>query len=313
EPVCAHLGEDVVGGRYNVGLWLWELPDFPDALRGAFAPFHEIWTPSTFCADALSAKSPVPVRRVPLPVHVPPVAKVEAAGRAARRRLELDDDVFVALYLFNYLSVFERKNPLAAVEAFRRAFGTDASKRLILKTSQADYAPPAHARLLEAARDLPNVTILDAYLDREEIEGLLAACDVYLSLHRSEGYGLTVAEAMARGKVAVATPWSGVADFVDVNNGRPVRFALERLETDVGPYPAGSRWADPDVDDAARALRELATDVELRRQLGERARHDIEAHLSSDAVGRLLRQRVDEIVRRTRRPRPPGPDLEPGR
>ncbi|MEM9553400.1 MAG: glycosyltransferase [Acidobacteriota bacterium] len=311
-----HLGAEVFAGRINIGLWLWELPDFPAALHPAFAPFDEIWTPSSFCVDALAAVSPVAVRRMPLPVDVPTPSTVpgsvletgavlEPGDRSMLDQLSLDDDTFVVFYMFNYLSVFERKNPLAAVDAFRDAFGDDPSKRLVLKTSQHDFAPDEHRLLLEAIAGAANIVTLDDYLERAAIDALLDRCDVYLSLHRSEGYGLTVAEAMARGKTVVATPWSGVVDFFDLNNGLPVRYDLVELTEAVGPYPAGSRWAEPDVAHAAELLRRAADDDGLRRRLGERARRTIADELSVEAVATRLRGQVDRLVRQAAVLQPP--------
>ena len=291
--VREHLGDRVFGGRYNVGLWLWELEHFPATFRPSFEPLHEIWTPSTFCVDAIAAESPVPVRRVPLPI---PAAQAPTLDRA---HFDLPDNTFVVLFLFNFLSYMERKNPLAAVRAFRHAFTPEDNALLLLKTSQADFAPEASAAL-DAAIGGANVRRIDDYLDRQEIHALTATCDTYLSLHRSEGFGLTLAEAMAYGKAVVATPYSGNADFFDLNNGLPVRYNLIEIESDAGPYPAGSRWADPDPEHAGEQLRALYESTELRRRLGDRAREDVERQLSDEAVAKVLRQRFDGILRRVR-------------
>lgn len=320
-PLREHLadrfpGGDLLGprrsppgsGPYEVALWLWEQDAFPEEWRASFEPFDEIWTPSGFCVDAIGEVSPVPVRRVPLPVEpsVDPSAP-EPSALVGRGAFGLPDDAFVFLYVFNYLSFFERKNPLAAVEAFRRAFGDDPSKVLVLKTAQSDFAPEDAARLEEAASGAANVRLVDRYLSRAEMDSLMRIADAYVSLHRSEGFGLTLAEAMSHAKPVIATPYGGVTDFFGVNNGFPVRYELVELEEDLGPYRAGSRWADPDVEHAAEQMRRVARDDDARRRVGERARRDVRDLLSHEAVGRILQRRFDEIVRRRRRGRPMRP------
>ncbi|MEO1085219.1 MAG: glycosyltransferase, partial [Acidobacteriota bacterium] len=291
-PVRDHLGPDVFAGRYNIGLWLWELEDFPAHLEAAFGPLDEIWTPSTFCLDALAKVSPIPVRRVPLPISRRPLEPLD------RDHFDLADDAFVALFIFNYLSYAERKNPAAAVRAFREAFGDDPGRQLVLKTSQKDFAPEAHRALLDAVDGASNIRLIDDYLSRREIDSLMATADVYLSLHRSEGYGLTVAEAMLHGTPVVATPYSGVTDFFDSTTGWPAAYELLELERAAGPYSAGSRWAEPDAGHAAELLRAVAADDDDVKRRVDRARRQIENELSVAAVGDRIRSVLDVIVRR---------------
>ncbi|MEM1181637.1 MAG: glycosyltransferase [Acidobacteriota bacterium] len=292
QPVRDHLGPEVFAGRYNIGLWLWELEDFPTHLEAAFGPLDELWTPSSFCLDAFSRVSPIPVRRMPLPITRRPVDPLD------RAHFDLTDEAFVALFIFNYLSYAERKNPAAAVRAFKQAFGESDSHQLVIKTSQMDFAPEAHRALVAEVADAPNIRLVNDYLSRREIDSLMATSDVYLSLHRSEGYGLTVAEAMLRETPVVATPYSGVSDFFDSTTGWPAAYELLELEAAAGPYPAGSRWADPDASHAAELLREIAAGGDpVERRIG-RAKRAIEDNFSADAVAKRLRGTLDTIIRR---------------
>jgi len=292
--VFAHLGSAATTGRYNVGYCMWEQEDLPDRYRDAFTHLHEVWAATAFTADAFSRKAPLPVRRVPCPVV--PLAKAE--GLDIRTRLGLPERAFLFLYLFNYLSGFERKNPIGAVRAFRKAFGDDDSRFLLIKTSHQNFSPDDHRRLQDEVGGAKNIRLVNEYLSRAEVDALMVDCDAYLSLHRSEGFGLTVAEAMACGKPVVSTTYSGPRDFFDQNNGYPVRFTLVTLERDQGPYPKGSVWAEPDITHAAELLQRLATHPEERQTLAARARGDFEERYSFTAIGCHLARRLDEIVLR---------------
>ena len=301
--IVEHLGRSRFGGHYNVGVWVWEQERFPDAWLGAFDHFDEIWTPSGFSVDALSAVSPVPVRRMPHVVEVPRTAGVD------RATFDLPEDVFVFLFVFDFLSYAARKNPLGAVRAFTQAFGQDERAVLVLKCTSSDFEPEAFAAV-QAEIAGSQVRLIDKSFSRREVYDLIGACDAYVSLHRSEGFGLTLAEAMALGKPVIATQYSGNTDFMTPTNSLPVGYRVVTLERDAGPYVKGSHWAEPDLDHAAELMRKVYDDRELGRRIGDRAREDIDAGFSRKAIGSRLREYVSDIVRR----HPGGPGLtHPGR
>ncbi len=285
------VGRDRLAGRYNIGYWAWELDPFPDRWLGSFEPFREIWTPSRFCADVIGAVSPIPVRRVPHAVAVTP------SPGASRASFGLPEDSFLFLFMFDYMSFAERKNPIGLVRAFRRAFAGRDDVALVLKSINAGFDPEG-AAALAAETGGSQVIPIDRYLDRQEVVDLVAVCDAYASLHRAEGFGLTLAEAMALGKPVVATQWSGNADFMTPANSYPVGYRLVTLERDLGPYAAGGRWADPDPDHAVEQLRRVVDDRGRAAAVGRRAAAEIHAQLGPDAVAALLRQRITSIVHR---------------
>jgi len=289
----AQGGRELLEGRYNIGSWWWELPQFPDAWRASFEPFDEIWAGTQFTVAAISAKSPVPV------VLVPPVVSVGAVRSGRKRDFGWRDEETVFLFVYDYRSVFERKNPVGAVAAFRRAFPRgDEDVRLIVKSVNAAIDPPNRERVRLAAANDPRITLMDGYLDRAEKNEMIAACDAYVSLHRSEGFGYTLAEAMALGKPVIGTPWSGPADFMTLSNSYPVGFELVELSADFGPYAAGQVWADPDLESAAAAMRQVrANPLEARRR-GERASADVAARYSPVAAGAVVARRLAWIAER---------------
>lgn len=289
--VISELGARLDATRYRIGYWAWELDEFPERWRNAFECVDEIWTPSEFCRMAIAAESPKPVLRMP---HA-----VEPLGEATRSResLGLPRAPFMALFAFDAMSVVERKNPLAAVEAFRRAFPREDDVRLVLKISHAEAAPEALGRIREAIGGAL-VTIIDRVMDREEIQSLIAHSDCVLSLHRSEGFGLLLAEAMSAGKTVICTGYSGNMDFTLPGSALPVEYSLARVGPGNEPYAAEATWASPDVEHAAALLRQTYLDASMRARLGEEARRRIRRDFSAEAVGRMMRRRVEAISRR---------------
>jgi len=292
--VTDHFGKSARKGRLNVGFWLWELSTFPERYRPAFDFFDEVWTPSAHCVEALSAVSSVPVRRVPLTVGAP------GERLHDRAHFGIPEGEFALLFAFDFLSFWERKNPLAVIEAFKLAFAGDEPVRLVLKSSNSTAAsvdPSGRERIAKAMEGL-SATWIDDTLSRQEVRDLFRACDCYVSLHRAEGFGLTIAEAMALGKPVVATNYSGNVDFFNLNNGWPVRYDLVELDASVGPYDAGAVWAEPDVAHAARQMRAVYTDAAERERRTRRAQSDVREQLSDAAVGEILAARLEVLARR---------------
>lgn len=278
---------DALAGKYRIASWNWELPEFPAVWPDAERQLDEVWAPSTFCAEAFRRRLTIPVTHMPYAIDVPVPAGI---GREA---LGLRRDAFVFLFVFDAFSVPARKNPMAVVDAYTRVRGAvDRPTQLVLKVINAASDAALARDLQQAAAADPSLVLIDRYLARPELNALLQAADAYVSLHRSEGFGFTIAEAMALGKPVVATGWSGNMDFMTRENSCPVDYTLVTLDTDHGPYTRGQRWADPDVAQAAALMTRLVTDAGLAAALGARAAQDIQAQLSPLAVGRRIDARL---------------------
>lgn len=287
------LGEEPFQVPYRIGFWAWELEQFPQEWHGAFAHVDEVWVPSTFCQRAIAAVAPVPVVVMPHAIDVPVALSPE------RARFGLRPDSVAFLAMADMMSLASRKNPFGAIEAFASAFGNqDADVELVVKISNADRDPEAFQRLQTLAATCPGIHLLADYLDRPALNTLIDSVDCFVSLHRSEGFGLVIAEAMARGKVVVATGWSGNADFMSADNSLPVDHELVTLERDFGPYRQGQRWASASMPDAIAKLQRVAADPQLRERLGRRAREHCQLHLSPAVIGALQRQRLMAIHHR---------------
>jgi glycosyltransferase involved in cell wall biosynthesis len=284
-------GPAVHRGHANVGYWYWETEEFPRAWRDRFAYFDEIWVASEFCRAAIAREAEIPVFVVPPPVIVDR-GPLSTAGPAPAA-----PGSFRFLTICDADSVPERKNPLGAVRAFARAFSGDRSVSLIVRIANAVNAP-ALVRALEAAAGASRVEIDTLPLDRGGIERLLAGCDAYVSLHRSEGFGLPIAEAMALGKPVVATAYSGPRDFLDEATGYPVRWTPAVQKTALPPYPAGTRWAEPDEAHAAETLSRVVSDRAESTRRGEAGRRRIESAYGVEAAGRRVAERLDRLLAR---------------
>jgi glycosyltransferase involved in cell wall biosynthesis len=256
-------------------------PDWQAALKFV----HEIWVPSKFTADALDKLLPGRVRVVPHPVAIAaPAAEPDRPG------FGLPPDVVTVLVSFNLASSFERKNPLAAIAAFRAAFGDRNDRLLVLKVGYPDHFPADLARLRDAIGGSRNIRLDAGTLSPQRSRSLLASVDIVLSLHRSEGFGLVPAEAMLLGKPVIATGWSGNMDFMDASCAALIGYRLVPVTDPRGVYDIpGAVWAEADRDETVEHLRRLADDAALREQMGARARVAAMARLTTAPLATALR------------------------
>lgn len=302
--VTRRLGSAFLRSRYTIGTWWWESNVLPERLAQRIPEFDELWVGSNFIADALRSYAQIPIRVFPLPIPVPPEAPAPD-----RRGLGLPEG-FLFMFSFDFNSTVERKNPAGVIEAFTRAFAPGEGPSLVIKTINGHR----HLQELEEVRALaagrPDILIVDRFLPADERDAWARACDCYVSLHRCEGFGLTMAEAMALGKPVIATGYSANLDFMDHSNSRLVGYDEWVLTTASGPYPAGTRWAQPDLDEAAAHMRHLYENPDDARELGSRAREHIRATRTQDALARFVQGRLEEI-RMTERPSTDGAWDEP--
>jgi glycosyltransferase involved in cell wall biosynthesis len=293
-----NVGEGYFQGKYNIGVWWWELPDFPQENWSSFRWLDEIWVGSSFIQQSLSRYSPIPIVRIPPAVSINPSVRAafSQSQQSQRHSLALPADEFLFLFMFDFFSGFERKNPLATVRAFKQAFKPSEPVRLVMKCINSQKAANKLQQLQEAVGDA-RVTILDRYLSGAETTGLIAACDAYVSMHRSEGLGLPLVEAMLLQKPVIATGWSGNADFMTVSNSYPLPYKLIVNNTDVGPYRTGELWAEPDQAAAAQAMRAVfSTRAETESRLRMRqASVDAQTNFSEQAVAALINGRLAAI------------------
>ena len=297
-PICVHVNAPMLAytllrqrrtllrGRRVVGYWAWELPTMPPDWHAGLRFVHEIWVPSRFAAAAIETIAPGRVRVVPPPLGLlPPLP-----APLDRLAFGLPETAVIVLVAFNLASSFERKNPLAAIAAFRAAFGNRLDRLLVLKVGNPDHFPRDFAAIRAAVACVPNIRIETRVLPAADHAALMAACDIVMSLHRSEGLGLVPAEAMLLGKPVIATGWSGNMEFMDAGSAALVGYRLVPVRDVRRVYDLpGAVWAEPDVREAMVQLRRLADDATERVALGARARKTVIARLGAGKLAEAVR------------------------
>ena len=291
------VGDEFFKGRRSIGVWAWEVNIFPEEWSASFEFVDEIWVPSTYVAEIISRVSPKPVVTVPLPVTAP-----DPGGA------DVDLGVpegFTFLFLFDFFSTIQRKNPLGLVEAFKRAFVPGEGPQLVIKSINGSHVPDLLEQLRLAAFDRPDIHVVDRYLTSQEKNALMVGCSCYVSLHRSEGFGLTLAETMALGKPVIATGFSGNTDFMTNSNSYLVDYTMTEVGPGSEPYPPDGVWAEPDLGHAARLMRQVWENQDEARARGERARRDVKRTLSPEVIGDIARARLERLAAPSPVPAPP--------
>ena len=277
--------------RKRIGYWVWEMAHIPEAWRHDFSSVDRIWAPSTYCAELFAAENGAPVDVIPHPVPVLVPSSVDRA--AVLERIGLAPEARIILFVFDGSSYLVRKNPAALVRAFAASGLVRQGWSLVLKTKHLMDRPEEGAAFRSLAETTNGVILIDRAIDNNELQQLRAVTDVFASPHCSEGFGLTIAEAMAAGKKVVATDFGGSRDYLDASTGYPVKARPWTLTEDHGHYTKGGVWARIDEPALAAALIEAA---EAGDDIGARARARIAERLSYAHVGELIAASLRETL-----------------
>lgn len=276
--------------RYNIAFWLWELEEFPDEWTLYFQGLDEIWAPSVFTCEAIRRKTSLPVRCMPYYLETP----VQHA--CTRQDFGLPKRQFLFLMMYDSRSCMERKNPGAVMRAFQKAFErTDHSAGLVIKINHFTKEDEAYIR--SVMNGYTNIYLIRDSLDRNAVNSLIQCVDVVVSLHRAEGFGLVLAEAMLLGTPVIATNWSANTEFMDEDTACMVGYRFVTLEKELPPFHAGCRWADPDIGQAAGYMQRLQGDKVFYQELAERAKIHAQEMFSIERASGRMRARLEEIYR----------------
>lgn len=283
-------GAQLFHGRYSIGYWPWELTNLPEQWHSVFDLVDEVWASSEFLLDVYQKLTKKPVFHMPPYLNVPKPEPVDLQ----RYGVGTNDLVFLTMCDFN--SFTTRKNPEGAIAAFQQAFPLPSAEKLIIKTMNA-HGQPAALRRLEAQIDGDDrcVLIQEAF-SRPNIAGLIARAACLISLHRAEGFGRVIAEAMALGTIVVATDWSGSTSILDRTKGYPVSYSLRDVSAGEYIFHHGSQWAEPSIEDAAIKLREVRDHLSSDHELRRRAQMFVEAAYGLDTVAAALAERLGALT-----------------
>ncbi|KAA1175189.1 glycosyltransferase [Marinobacter salinexigens] len=281
-------GLDILSDHYNVGLWPWELPRWPTAWHHAWGLVDELWGISQYTAKAYDG-APVPVIPMPLPVRLGPIAPMTRAD------WNLPESDFLFVFSFDMNSTLSRKNPLGLIIAFQEAFAKlpAANVGLVLKVSHVREEDPQWKRIREEIDRDNRIHLVTKELRRPEVLSLYQCCNCYVSLHRSEGFGRSLAEAQLLGLKLIATGYSGNVDFCNDANTQLVRYRVKDLCEGDYFFASGQQWADPDPTHAADLMR-----VAYENQKAAPPEYSVK-RFTERYCGEKFKQRLEEISERT--------------
>jgi glycosyltransferase involved in cell wall biosynthesis len=277
---------------YTVGFWAWELAQLPGCYRSAFSYYDEIWAATRFTEHAFTAERLRPVWLMPMLVHLP-----RELPNQSRRDFELPENGFIFYYGFDFGSYAGRKNPEAAIQAFRQAFADDDRIYLVIKSLGARDNPHLWARLMRLRNGDSRIILRDREYDYPTLIRLIELCDCFISPHRSEGFGRGPAEAMLLGKPVIATGYSGNTDFTTPETAFLVDYKLIPVQRDQYPESTGQVWADVDLDHLARLMRQVFEQPEVARRKALAGQAYMRLHYSAERVAEPFSSRISDILK----------------
>ncbi|MGI9356290.1 MAG: glycosyltransferase family 4 protein [Rhizobiaceae bacterium] len=284
------LGKRFIAQKYVIGYSVWELPKIPADWRQNLRFVHRVWCPSEFSAQAFRSETDKLVQVVPHAIEP------DSATKPNRGKFGISSGALVVLNALHLGSGLTRKNPLAAIRAFKSAFGGSDRALLLVKVSQSEFYPDRLRRIEDEIAGAPNIRVLTATLSDRDYWTLLHSIDAVLSPHRSEGFGLVTAQAMAVGKVAIATGWSGNMEYMTPENSLLLDYRLVSVQDPEGNYQTdGQEWAEPDTEHAAQPLRRVAFDNAMRQRIGTAAARSVRSRLSRKVVTQKICDRLAEL------------------
>ena len=290
---CSYLGHEFLKDRYVIGQWFWELEDLPDRYQRSFDLVDEIWAPTLFIKDALEKKSPSRVKIVHMPL---PLVMPELDSSINRKSFGINDG-YAFLFTFDLMSVLKRKNALGLIDAYCAAFTENDGAVLVLKTINGEKRLSELEEIRWRSKNRKDIVVINQYLDVKQSSSLMNICDCYISLHRSEGLGLTLAEAMLLGKPVIATAYSGNMDFMTDETSLLVPWKYTEVGDDAEGYPADALWAEPDLTVASSMMQNLFQNRGFGMALGDRAKRDLQTRFSPEVTGARMKNRLENIWR----------------
>jgi GT2 family glycosyltransferase/glycosyltransferase involved in cell wall biosynthesis len=287
------FGKPFFSNSYNIGYWAWELAKCPAEFDLALNMVDEVWAISEFVTQSFLSRSTVPVIRMPQAVSLPVLRQ-----QYSKSYFGLVDDCFQFMFIFDAASRIDRKNPIAVVRAFRLAFPRgDEKVHLLLKTMNTHSKDPLWSALIAEAKMDSRIRIIDKRFERDKLLGLASVCDAFVSLHRSEGFGFNLAEAMVLGKPVIATNYSGSREFAREGTACVVDYQLVPVPEDSYPFSQQQFWAEPDIGHAAKSMRRLVNDDSYRDSIARSGQRFVIDNFNEATIGARYAARLAELRR----------------
>lgn len=286
-----HL-RDYLKNKYVIGQWFWELEYFPPSMHMGFNYVNEVWSPTEFITKAIDKYAPntVKVNKMQLPLLAP-----EYDTEINKIDIGVEPDRYMFFFTFSFYSMVNRKNPAAIINAFKKAFKPNEGPVLVIKSANGDKHYSKLKELQALTEGRTDIKIIDKVLEPTKLAALLNITDCYVSLHRSEGLGLSIAEAMALGKPVIATNYSGNTEFMNdyVSLLMPWDYVDVGMGNDV--YPPTAKWAEVDVIAASQAMRYVYEHQNSAKIMGQHAKEHIETHFSLEATGKRMAEYLNSL------------------
>ncbi|WP_417428481.1 glycosyltransferase family 4 protein [Halpernia sp.] len=287
--VLSQTDKSYFENKYNIAFWAWELESFPEESKVFFSLFNEIWVPSNFCTEAISKVSPIPVIKI---MHAIEIEKTNFN----RSDFNLPEDKFIFLSMFDYYSSIVRKNPLGVIDAYEKSFGKNNSEvLLVIKSSLSKEFPKEKKLLMDRIGDNKSIILIEEILEQNKLYSLMNSCDCFVSLHRSEGFGLTMAESMYLGKPVIGTAYSANIEFMTVNNSFLVKYEMIDTGDNYSFVGGKSIWAYPDISHAAELMKFVLENPEEANKIAKKGQDFVKQNLSPKKMGEKIEARLKFI------------------
>ncbi len=288
----AQLSAGALDGFYNIGYWVCEVPKIPEQWAKQLRFFNEIWTASSFCQQAIARSASIPVIKIPHPIE-----EAKMTSRIIARQKGEGAEELVFLLIANVYSDAERKNILFTIRSFLTAFGKDPTVRLIVKVCNVEHDPLLQQKLAEISAAAENIEIIASYIPDDAIQALYEEADVFLSLHRAEGFGFSISDAISRGIPVITTGYSGNMDFCNARYVSLVDYELKYIDHERLRYKKEDVWAEINMDSAVEAFRDMKNNYNQWLTKTKLLRQRIQAEFSEVAISHLMEERLSLISR----------------
>ena len=292
--LLAASGHSILDQRYNIGFWQWELPQFPVLMTCALDLVDEIWSASSFTADAMRAVTDKPVLHMPMVVTLP-----EPIRKWARRDFSLPEEDFIYITVLDGNSSLKRKNPLTTVRAFLAAFPAGKGVRLIVKAMNVNTLQTDWRSIVELASKDERVSLIVETMTKDKLLGLQSVCDCFVSLHRSEGFGRNIAEAMLLGKPVIVSDYSGNKDFTTEQTAFLVSGSVIPLASGDYPFADGQSWFEPEQEVASETIRACLELPNVRKRKALAGQALVLENYSTTRVGLAYQIRLESLRKDT--------------